>query len=291
MVQPYPFNRDTAFFILIIRENAAFLQIKRIYDIFFSTVRPGAAARPSILIAGGGEVNSSTVAVIHWLGNLISLWAAARITGFASGRRLPCAALLGTAGALFLPGLGGLVLWPPVMARLAFGRLSPGGLGRAALAVMISGALLSGLCGLWTCRGTAPLPALAGGALLLAPAALLFTPLPQSRCRKVMIRRGNRKLLLGAMVDTGNRLTDPVSGLPVIVCPRGAFAALGLDSGSLRCLSVSTCTGRGIMPVCRPGEVRLRIGGRWQTCDAMIGAAPSACEGMQALVPAQLIQS
>ena len=53
---------------------------------------------------------------------------------------------------------------------------------------------------------------------------------------------------------------------------------------------VRTCAGRGRMPMFRPQAVSLRVGGRWQSCRAMIAAAPKGYDGMQALVPAQLIQ-
>jgi len=227
---------------------------------------------------------------IHWGGNAVSLWAAARLMGLYAGRRLAAAAALGACGALLMPGPPALLLLPPAMARLAFGSLAPRQLLRAWVIITLCGGLLAGLCALCRGLGAAEGWALCGAGLLTAFASPLLKPPPPSPCQRVLIQRGGRRLVLSAMVDTGNLLTDPLTQLPVIVCSKRALAPLGLEEADLRSLTVRTCAGRGRMPMFRPQAVSLRVGGRWQSCRAMIAAAPKGYDGMQALVPAQLIQ-
>lgn len=239
-----------------------------------------------------GEV----LAMIHWGGNVLSLWGAARLAGLRPGLRLLSAAALGALAALTgLSGWLGLLLLPLLMVWLAWPGLSPPRLLRAAFFVLAAGALLSGLCGLLWQQGVHPLWALGGGACLMGFSALTLRLRAPGPCRQLEIRYRGGILRLSAMVDTGNLLTDPVTGLPVIVCSRRAllpllpFGAEPLPPG-FRLLSVRTCAGQGLMPLFRPEEMRLDVRGAWLPCQALIGIAPAPYDGMQALVPALLTQ-
>ncbi|MBQ8536993.1 MAG: sigma-E processing peptidase SpoIIGA, partial [Clostridia bacterium] len=227
-------------------------------------------------------------------------WGAARLTGQCPGLRLMAAAALGAIAALAgFGGWPGLLLLPFCMVWIAWPGLSPPRIVRVGAAVLLSGALLSGLCTLLWQHGVHPLWALAAGSGLMALSGLTFKAPAPSRCSRVEIQFRGSTLRLSAMVDTGNLLSDPVTGLPVIVCSRQAllpllpFTALTMEEetpAGFRLLSIRTCAGRGLMLLFRPEEMRLERKGVWQPCQALIGVAPAPYDGMQALVPAALIQ-
>ena len=237
------------------------------------------------------------LAALHWGGNVLALWGAARLMGLYPGWQLLAAASAGSCAALLCGHWLLLLFLPLLMALAAWPRLSPPRLLRAWGAVILSGALLSGLCGLLWQQGVPPAWALLTASLLMALSALIFRAPAPSRCQRVLIHFQGGALRLCAMVDTGNLLTDPVTGLPVIVCSRQALSPLfPTDSwqeggpAGFRYLSVRTCAGRGLMLIFRPQAVFLEIHGRWRLCQALIGAAPAPYDGAQALVPAALIQ-
>lgn len=89
-----------------------------------------------------------------------------------------------------------------------------------------------------------------------------------------------------SFIDTGNRLSDPFSGLPVAVCEYGAVAKLLPDSlqsycqdpfnakdqppGTVRLIPVRVLTGETVLPAFRP-DVLLVNG---QKRDGMVAVAP-----------------
>lgn len=129
--------------------------------------------------------------------------------------------------------------------------------------------------------------------LPLCTAALLLLPtldrrIPAPSCASVVITLSGRHVRLTALIDSGNLLRDPLTGLPVIVCSRRALAPLNLLQIRLRLLSVRTAAGQALMPVFRPASVRLLTGGTWSDANALIGIAPESYNGFQALVPSSL---
>ena len=250
------------------------------------------------------------VLAINWGCNWFSLWSAARRLRLPPSRRLLPVALLGAAAgmAAWLPGMDFLGRWPALLALPvlmgwgAYPRLSvPMGL-RLGGYTLLTGLLLSGVCALAWRQGVEALAAIPLGGAVIAffSVALKAPPGTNARCAQVEIALRGTTLRLCAMLDTGNLLTDPVSGLPVIVCSRRAllplipFAAFALEEeGALpqgfRLLSVRTCAGRGMMLCFRPDGLRLERDGAWQPCQAMVGIAPAPYDGMQALVPAALL--
>lgn len=147
---------------------------------------------------------------------------------------------------------------------------------------------------------------LAGMGLSGAPLALLL-PMPcllfacllprcgRARCVSVEVSAGHGRLRLTALVDSGNLLRDPVTGLPVIVMSRNAASRLvplpGEDSlpPGMRLISVRTVAGPSLMAVFRPEQVRVLLPGGWRGARAVIGLSPDGYEGFQALLPASLL--
>ena len=216
--------------------------------------------------------------------------------------RLLLASCLG--GGLCLMGVSGgmgpvrLAAWAltGLLPRAAFPRLPRALRGGAYLTAMLSALAAEGLCRLAAGLG---LPA---GAAALAPLALpglmlLMGRTPRAACGQVRLRRMGREVTLTAMVDSGNLLRDPITGLPVIVCARRAVATLlppaapeGLAPG-MRLISVRTVSGTALMAVFRPQEALVRSGGAWRPVKALVGVAPQGYSGCQALVPACLAEA
>lgn len=128
--------------------------------------------------------------------------------------------------------------------------------------------------------------------VLLPPLLRRSSSRPLPRCATVEIRKAEHRLTLPALIDSGNLLRDPISGLPVIVIPRRAALRLTAldqpDACPVRCISVRTVTGASLMAVFRPDAVRLEVDGAWILTRAIIGLAPEGYEGAQALIPACL---
>ena len=216
--------------------------------------------------------------------------------------RLMLAALLMALGTLFaaymalawlrplmlaaLLGLVPLAVWPGIPKRL---RLSLG-LSHLTLGLTLAGwaRLMAGL-GLWP----ALVPAAACG--LLVALMPLTRRADHARCVTAEIRLGDHRLTLTALIDSGNLLRDPVTGLPVIVISRRAAARLtllpapGRLTPGMRLISVRTIAGTTLMAVFRPSAVFLEERGAWRAVNAIIGLSPDGYEGFQALVPSSLM--
>ena len=120
--------------------------------------------------------------------------------------------------------------------------------------------------------------------------------LMRSRCRVTIFNRGNQ-VSIDAIVDTGNLLTEPFSGLPVIVAERDALQPVlpeGCDSfgqGStqsgcappgLRVIPYSGVGGQGVMLAFRPQRITTQLpGGRPQAAEAYIGVLNSGRVGRE----------
>lgn len=128
--------------------------------------------------------------------------------------------------------------------------------------------------------------------LPLASRRILHQPVP--RCATVEILQDEHCLRLTALVDSGNLLRDPITGLPVIIVSRKAASRLitlpppGEITPGMRLISVRTVSGTSLMAVFHPRRVRLRLPDGWQTVSAMIGLSPAGYDGFQALVPSGL---
>lgn len=125
---------------------------------------------------------------------------------------------------------------------------------------------------------------------------------------QVEIEYKGRKKTLRAICDSGNMLTDPISGRPCVVVEReelmawlsdGAQRAVregrveGLEhceAERIRLIPTKTALGSGLMYALRVDGIRVDMGGGWQSVDALValGELGESAEGARALVPAVL---
>ena len=192
------------------------------------------------------------------------------------------------AGTLLICASGApLLAWPGVPRRLrwrmiasgCFLSLGAGGLMRFAAGFALPGMLLVLL------------------ACLLLRAVPLLLPKPETlpRLATVDVRHGPHHLTLTALIDSGNLLRDPVTGLPVIVISRRAAQRLvQLPAGGklvypFRLLTVRTVSGASMMTIFHPDSVCLLLPGGWTRVDTLIGVSPEGYDGFQALVPSSLM--
>lgn len=97
------------------------------------------------------------------------------------------------------------------------------------------------------------------------------------------------------MLDSGNLLRDPVTGLPVLVVPCKAARLLFPDIADpcdlyslplgFRLLNVRTAAGSSLLPLFRPDECRLYLNGRACQAQLLVAVAGREYGGVQALVP------
>ena len=142
----------------------------------------------------------------------------------------------------------------------------------------------------------APFALMAGAGVALLT-YLLATLLPGTLCdvRQVELRVDGNAVILPAMLDSGNLLRDPVTGLPVLVVPRkaarllfpGVYDLSDLSSLPLgfRLLNVRTAAGSALLPLFRPDECRLYLNGHPSEARLLVAVAGPEYGGAQALVP------
>lgn len=131
--------------------------------------------------------------------------------------------------------------------------------------------------------------------LLRAVPAVLPKQETAFRLATVDVRHGAHHLTLTGLIDSGNLLRDPVTGLPVIVISRRAAMRLvqlpgeGKVTYPFRLITVHTVSGVGLMTVFHPDSVCLLTERGWQRVETLLGLSPEGYDGFQALVPAGLM--
>jgi len=262
------------------------------------------------------------------------LYVAARLGGEAISLRLAAAALAGTAYAAVPPawsgGVVGHLLCAFVMIGLAYGFASPR---RTATrfflllvaALLVGGAGLAGVAalGMGAPSAARPLPfvGLVAGCLAVVAAERLAA---HWRLRAygggdldLDVEVAGAHVRLRGLVDTGNRLRDPVGLMPVVVAEalplaglwppalRGAFArevAAGLGADRLAELNPAWATrlcvvpyhsvgGAGLLTAVRPDALRAWIGGRPVTVSGVVAISPRplGVRRADAIVPPALV--
>lgn len=113
-------------------------------------------------------------------------------------------------------------------------------------------------------------------------------------------RRGDRSVAFTALADTGNRLTEPFSGAPMVVLSAEKGRQLlsdaefsWLDSGmaqgepppGLRVAPYRTVDGSGMLAAFRPQSLQIRVEDRWLAVEGYIallpkGPGPDGCDGV-----------
>ncbi len=225
-----------------------------------------------------------------------------RLAGVATPgwQRLALVSGVSAAAALWLTSAGmslAALLLLPLGAAGCYGRMGPSAVLRCAVMSLLSALLLGGGGELLCRAGMSPrasVPLMQGCLLALCP---LLSLLPQSLkdISQVELCVRERRVLLPAMLDSGNLLRDPVRGTPVIVASARSLRPLFPDARSLsdplklpqgfRLLSVRTAAGGALMPVFRPDSCTIYENGRPRRAEASVAVAPRQYRGVQALVP------
>lgn len=168
---------------------------------------------------------------------------------------------------------------------------------RCTLTTLLASMLTGGALTACLNAGLAPVPAglIAMGMSLTA--YLLMNLIPNVLCnvRQVELRVEDRAIILPAMLDSGNLLRDPITGLPVLVIPARAARTLFPDLGDpsrltelplgFRLLNVRTAAGSSLLPMFRPDECRIYLNGSACKADLLVAVAGREYGGVQALVP------
>lgn len=128
-------------------------------------------------------------------------------------------------------------------------------------------------------------------------AGLLMKLIPNVLCnvRQVELRVEERSIILPAMLDSGNLLRDPITGLPVLVIPARAARTLFPDLQDpsqltalplgFRLLHVRTAAGSALLPMFRPDACRIYLNGSACKAELLVAVAGREYGGVQALVP------
>lgn len=240
-----------------------------------------------------------------WM-NFLSLLLAARMASrrfqvgksvAASGLGAVYAVAAWTAGTPVLRGFPILLTMALFMSLIAFGKrclpMTP--------LVLAAGWLLSGLSDFAMKRG-----AEAGQVLWISGGAALTVCVLTRRIRTdaeekllLTVRYRDGQTTVPALRDTGNRLIDPVTGLPVIVLTAKAaktFLPPGINVDDLSALPsgwwlvrVKTAAGEKTLMCFRPDEIRLWTGKRAWRVEA--AAAVSSFQENRALLPEALFRA
>ena len=102
------------------------------------------------------------------------------------------------------------------------------------------------------------------------------------------IESGGHTARLRALIDTGNRLTEPLSGQGVLIVQAADIAPLMPERGC-RSVAYGALGGGGVLDCFRPDRLSIRAGGRLKSAPpAWVAAYPGRIPGrVQALAPAE----
>lgn len=226
------------------------------------------------------------------LANGALLWATARALGRFEGWRVLLCALLGTIGSL-LPAVNP-ALWPASMALLILtpplllGKVVPFLYIRATL-LLAGGALLSGGVSL-ILRRTGPAGAVCAlvGASLLAALFAARNPLQGDWEVRLALTVDGRTARFPALIDTGNRLREPLSGQPVVIAEAGLLEGI-LPRSGWRELRFGSVNGGGRMACFKPSRVTIERGRKTtRGPDVWVAVSPAPLPGeARALAPGE----
>lgn len=229
------------------------------------------------------------------LGGKMAGLPAPRLTRLAAGAALGGAFAL---AALYVPRVAAIALVSlPLGVWLCFGRHGAQACLRCTLTTLCASLLLGGVLEWLMSAGMGALPSAISGLALCSFLYLLMRLLPSALCevRQVELGFGGRSVILPAMLDSGNLLRDPITGLGVLVAPARALKPLFPDISDLcdacslpvgfRLLNVRTAAGGGLWPMFRPDVCRLYLNGRACDAELLVAVAGRDYGGAQALVP------
>ena len=245
----------------------------------------------------GEPLSIEAFALTNLLMNVLVLSVGARCIGHVRWKRVICAAVLGTLyastvyacpGQTWLAGAPARIAALLCMALVVFGdrplRMSLIGGAYLAGSVIFAGGVLL-LLSRWFDAGSPTLTVV--GCAVIAVSVLIGDSLCadgiSSCCIDLRIGTRMGNVCVRALVDTGNRLREPISGLPVIIVERESLKGI-LDQSCLmsdgkrrllpgfRRVSYSVLGGSGEMICFRPESVMARYGKEWrETPEVWIG--------------------
>ena len=226
-----------------------------------------------------------------------------RLAGLPSPGKGPLGAAAAMSAALsmapvYLPSLGALALLGlPGAVLICFHRHGLPTCIRCTFTTLLASMLTGGAVTALTAAGLAAVPSACIALGLSMAACLLIHLLPAAMCdvRQVELHVEEEAVILPAMLDSGNLMRDPITGLPVLVIPQGAARTLFPDRTDweeltslplgFRLLSVRTAAGSALLPMFRPDECRIYLNGRSCRADLLVAVAGREYSGVQALVP------
>ena len=250
-------------------------------------------------------------AELYWFWNALmcacTLPLGGRLAGIGAPRMKPLLVASGLDGLLSLMGLRWPALAPVALLGLpgavfaCFRTCGWQACVRCTLTTLLAGLLCGGA--VTACLEHRVSPAASGivAAGVQLSACLLIRLMPKvfANVRQVELRVGERHIILPAMVDTGNLLRDPVTGLPVLVIPLRAARTLypALEDPSqleklplgFRLLNVRTAAGAALLPMFHPDLCRIYVNGKACDAELLVAVAGREYGGAQALVPLSAI--
>lgn len=181
---------------------------------------------------------------------LVAAWRGGRMHPL----RILLGALLGALYAVLAAAAGGMLRSLPAqiiaslgMAAVALPKTTLRKLAQSMGVLWLGAAIMGGI----QAMGLSMLPAgLATGFSGMALLRRKNTPLPPSIL--LTIRVAEMESTMEAIVDTGNRALDPVTGFPVVLIPAGIF-----DTEACRMLVIRTAAGRCLLPCFVPDALLL----------------------------------
>ena len=232
--------------------------------------------------------------VVNLSADLILLWAVSRALGFFNRRRVCAAAslcaLYGVAAAAAPMPFASVPVQILMLCFVSIWIAGPAARGQGALcALALCAATLCG--GSLAARLTLPgaWAALLGpalGAMLLLALLSGHPPFASGFQVNVCLSIDGRTARFPALVDTGNRLREPVSGLPVLIAEAGLLKGR-LPRDGYRTLRFGAVGGDGRMTCFRPAAVWIDSGMRRRRApDVWVAVAPQPLPGLfRALAP------
>lgn len=207
--------------------------------------------------------------LINFAANLLLLAVSVRAVGQVSPVRVTVCALLGAVYALaaYTPGCSWLrhpLCAGACLILMSLGACPPGSLKKRARACVSLAVCAATTGGVQLALGNRP------NALLFLGSALLYMLFAGSRRRlreersvRLRLSLGRNRIELNALVDTGNRLHEPLSGLPVLIVERSFLEkALGRETledlqRQARPVSFRSLNSSGEMPCLRARRLQI----------------------------------
>lgn len=224
------------------------------------------------------------------------LCAVTRIMGCFSWYRIICASALSALYAVLAAARPFWAALPIQMTLLCLVSMILAGHFRSGIfriaMLLVGGTLMSGgISGLFSALPCSLLRALSSawaGSLLLASMLAARHPLRDSWQIGVSLRVGKCRVCFQALIDTGNRLIEPISGLPVLIAESGLLKGV-LPQDGWRLLRYGALGGCGQLACFHPSEVWILDSGRRRRApDIWIAVSPEPLPGAaRALAPCE----